>query len=74
MRASTFSGCKFVRAILRGADPRRSSFDGCDFTGAELAGAVGEDEYVIACVQEYLSAEQQAVILESDSGPVPPGG
>jgi uncharacterized protein YjbI with pentapeptide repeats len=43
MRASEFNRCKFVGAVLRGADLGQSSFDGCDFTGADLTGAITED-------------------------------
>jgi uncharacterized protein YjbI with pentapeptide repeats len=75
MRSSNFKACKFVGAILRGADLRRSSFEDCDFAGANLAGAVAEDEDAIGCVQDFLSDEQQAVMAWSpDSGPEPPGG
>jgi BTB/POZ domain-containing protein KCTD9 len=75
MRASNFIGCKFVGAVLRDADLRRSSFEFCGFTGAEMSGAIAEDEDAIGCVQDFLSAEQQAVIAWSpDEGPEPPGG
>jgi uncharacterized protein YjbI with pentapeptide repeats len=74
MRASVFKDCKFVGAILRGADLRRSTFDGCDFTGAELAGAVAADENSEGSVDEYVSEEQQAVMVFQDDGPEPPGG
>jgi uncharacterized protein YjbI with pentapeptide repeats len=75
MRASKFSGCKFVGAVLRAADLRRSYFEGCDFTRADLSGAVAEDEDFQGCVQDFLSDEQQAVMAWSeDEGPEPPGG
>ncbi len=75
LRASGFNGCKFAGAVLRGADLRRSSFEDCDFTGAELAGAVAQDADFQGCVQDYLSHEQQAVMVWSeDEGPEPPGG
>jgi BTB/POZ domain-containing protein KCTD9 len=75
MRSSIFKKCKFVGAVLRGADLRRSSFKKCDFTGAVLAGAIAEDEDAIGCVQDYLTDEQQAVMVwVPDSGPEPPGG
>ena len=75
LRASTFSGCKFVGAVLQRADLRRSSFEDCDFTGADLSGAVAEDADFPGCVQDFLSDEQQAVMEWSeDEGPEPPGG
>jgi uncharacterized protein YjbI with pentapeptide repeats len=75
LRASRFTGCKFSGAVLRGADLRRSTFEDCDFAGADLAGAIAEDEDFQGCVQDFLSEEQQAVIVWSEGeGPEPPGG
>lgn len=75
LRASNFKGCTFVGAMLRGADLRQSSFEDCDFAGAEPDGAVAEDEDAIGCVQDYLTDDQQAVMVwTEDSGPEPPGG
>ena len=75
MRASRFIRCKFVKAVLRGADLRRSGFEACDFTGADLKGASAEDEDAFNCVQDFLTEKQQAVMVWSpDEGPEPPGG
>jgi BTB/POZ domain-containing protein KCTD9 len=75
MRSSIFKGCRFVGTTLRGADFRRSGFEACDFTGADLTGTVAEDEDAINCVQDFLTDEQQAVMVWSpDEGPEAPGG
>lgn len=75
MRASVFRQCRFVGAVLRGADLRRSTFEDCEFAGADLSGAVAEDADFQGSVQDYLTDEQQSVMVWSeDEGPEPPGG
>ncbi|MHC5539119.1 pentapeptide repeat-containing protein [Singulisphaera rosea] len=75
LRASNFKGCKFVGAVLRDADLRRSSYEDCDFAGAELDGAVGVNENAIGWIRDYLTNDQQAVMVwAEDSGAEPPGG
>jgi uncharacterized protein (TIGR02996 family) len=75
MRASIFRRCKLVGAILRGADVRRSTFKDCDFAGAELSGTMAENADFQGCVFDFLTREQQAVmVLTEDEGPEPPGG
>src|SRR4029453_4134962 len=75
MRASVFKGCRFVGTVLRGAELRHAWFEDCNFTDADLAGAVAEDGDADGCVQDFLTKDQQAVMVWApDGGPVPPGG
>jgi uncharacterized protein YjbI with pentapeptide repeats len=72
LRASIYSGVKFVRTILQNADLRRATYENCDFQGADMRGAQMTYEQAD---QITLSHQQRQEIDWQDSdGEDPPGG
>jgi uncharacterized protein YjbI with pentapeptide repeats len=72
LRASIYTGVKFVRTDLRGADMRRGDYEDCLFDGALMDGA----RMTRAQAARLNLDKQQFAVLAwcADDGPEPTGG